>query len=226
MPAATATREDRERELISAARKLFDERGMQDAPIERIAKEVGIARGLIYRHFASKEELFFLTVTDYLDELSGLLEVAARQEGGPEARLERIAHAYASFCRRYPAFLDSALALMRRPAADLRDMVSESVWLRLGQGMSRCLAYVADVLREGDRDGVFEVQDPDFTATVLWTSTLGTMHLARLGVGVKQLAPGVPGVFRASPDRVVDTCVSGALALVRTNRDASAGRSS
>ena len=47
---------------------------MQDAPIEEIANEVGIARGLIYRLFSSKEELFVLTVTDYLSELGGLLE--------------------------------------------------------------------------------------------------------------------------------------------------------
>jgi AcrR family transcriptional regulator len=38
---------------------------MQHAPIEEIAKAVGIARGLVYRQFSSKEELFVLTVTDY-----------------------------------------------------------------------------------------------------------------------------------------------------------------
>src|SRR5947209_6930819 len=59
----------RERDLVHATRALFDERGMQDAPIEDIARAVGIARGLIYRHFSSKEELFVLTVTDYLREL-------------------------------------------------------------------------------------------------------------------------------------------------------------
>ena len=52
---------------------------MQDAPIEEIARAVGIARGLIYRHFSSKEELYVLTVTDYLDELDG----AARRARSP-----------------------------------------------------------------------------------------------------------------------------------------------
>src|SRR3712207_8900601 len=68
-PQPTQLRRVRERELVQATRALFDERGMQDAPIEEIAKAVGIARGLIYRHFSSKEELYVLTVTDYLDEL-------------------------------------------------------------------------------------------------------------------------------------------------------------
>ena len=73
MEAARTTnlRRVRERELVQATRALFDERGMLDVPIEEIAKAVGIARGLIYRQFSSKEELFVLTVTDYLSELAG-----------------------------------------------------------------------------------------------------------------------------------------------------------
>ena len=50
-------RRERERDLVRATRALFDERGLQDAPIEEIARAVGIARGLIYRQFSSKEEL-------------------------------------------------------------------------------------------------------------------------------------------------------------------------
>jgi AcrR family transcriptional regulator len=70
-------RRERERELVRATRALFDERGVQDAPIEEIARAVGIARGLIYRQFASKEELFVLTVTEYLAELDEVLAAAS-----------------------------------------------------------------------------------------------------------------------------------------------------
>ena len=63
------TTRQRERDIVDATRAAFDQRGMQDAPIEEIARAVGIARGLIYRHFSSKEELYVLTVTDYLSEL-------------------------------------------------------------------------------------------------------------------------------------------------------------
>ena len=66
----------RERELVAATRALFDEQGIQDAPVEKIAQTVGIARGLIYRQFSSKDELYVLTVTHYLDELGGELESA------------------------------------------------------------------------------------------------------------------------------------------------------
>ena len=80
---STSLRQVRERDLVAATRTLFDERGMQDAPIEEIARAVGIARGLIYRQFSSKEELFVLTVTDYLAELSELIRTAMTGSDGP-----------------------------------------------------------------------------------------------------------------------------------------------
>jgi AcrR family transcriptional regulator len=204
----------RERELILATRALFDERGVQDAPIEEIAKAVGIARGLIYRHFSSKEELFVLTVTDYLAELDAALAAAIDREAEPVDRLRQWASAYAGFCELYPAFLDCALSLMHRPARDLHDTVSESVWLRLGQGMATCVDQLTVILRDGAAAGDFVVEDADFTANVLWTQMLGTMHLARIRVGVRQAAPGIPELFTVAPEQVVETCVRSALAHV------------
>ena len=187
---------------------------MQDAPIEHIAKAAGIARGLVYRHFSSKEELFVLTVTDYLTELDGVLAEAIGRARTPTKRLERCAEAYAGFCVRYPAFIDCALSLMRRPARDLQDIVSESVWLRLGQGMARCSDQLAVVLREGVESGDFGVEDPDYTANFLWTSTLGAMHLARIRIGLRQEARGVPVAFAVEPEQVVHSCVDFALKAV------------
>ena len=207
VPPATATRQERERELVTATRRLFDERGMQDAPIDEIAKAVGIARGLIYRQFASKDELFVLTVTNYLDELEDVLAEAITA-ADPRERLEQCSLAYEDFCERYPAFLDCALSLMRRPARELREILSESVWFRLGQGMVACIDQVTRILRDLGCD------QPEYMANVLWTQMLGAMHLARLGIGLRQEAPGVPGTFRVDSDRLVQTCVASALATV------------
>ena len=207
-------RRERERNLVRATRALFDERGMQDAPMEEIARAVGIARGLIYRHFASKEELYVLTVTDYLDELDAVLRDARSETFDHVAQLVAWGTAYTGFCLRYPAFLDCTLSIMRRPARDLRETVSDSVWLRLGQGIARCVAHVSDILREGARDGTFTVEDPDYVANVLWTQILGTTHLARIRVGIRQAAPGVPELFKVEPEQIARTCVESALATV------------
>ena len=170
------SRRDREQHLVRATRALFDERGMQDAPIEEIAKAVGIARGLIYRHFASKEELYVLTVTDYLAELDAVLRDALDDRLDPRAQLEAWARAYAGFCLRYPAFLDCALSLMRRPARDLREALSQAIvhkgWplrrLELRrQSLEDAFFNVlrqADPLKEGDGKAVASEAVQDLSA--------------------------------------------------------------
>ena len=129
--------------------------------------------GLIYRSFSSKEELYVLTVTNYLQELDEVLAAAIVAHDEPALQLEQWARAYAGFCGRYPAFLDCALSLMRRPARELKEAVSESVWLRL----------------------------------------------ARLRVGLRQAAPGIPVLFTVSSERVVESCVTAALGTVGIVRE-------
>ena len=209
-----ATRRERERDLVRATRALFDERGMQDAPIEQIARAVGIARGLIYRSFSSKEELYVLTVTDYLAELDEVLREASSPLLDPVEQLEAWAGAYVAFCLRYPAFLDCALSLMHKPARELRESLSESVWLRLGQSIAGCVVQVSDILRAGAQDGTFTVEDPDYMANVLWTQILGATHLARIRVGVREAAPGIPALFTVEPEQLARTCVQSALVTV------------
>jgi len=197
----------REELIVQATRELFDERGLRDAPMDEIAGKVGINKALIYRHFSSQEELFVQTVTLYLAELAGLLR-AADDQGTAAERLRRVSEVHAEYCIAHPAYSDCALSLLRRPAEELRELVSDAVWIRLAQGMADCLGIVARILAELD------IADPDLVANLLYTQALGMMQLARLGVGVREAAPGVPGAFGVDPVVVRDACVKSALAFV------------
>lgn len=216
-----SVRREREREIVSATRRLFDERGMQDAPIEDIARAVGINKALIYRHFSSKEELFVLTLSNYLIDLANQLDGISRTPD-PVAQLEEGWRLYTGYCLQHPAFLDCSMSLMRRPAEDLREEISEAVWIRLGQGMAACLSRLSRILARGAEQGLFTVEDPDFTANHLYTQTLGTMHLARIGVGVRAgangAAGGVPEMFPIDPKRVQEACIADVLASVGAPR--------
>jgi AcrR family transcriptional regulator len=210
-------RREREREIIAATRLLFDERGLQDAPIESIARAVGINKALIYRHFSSKEELYVLTLSTYLADLAACLDEVP-QELDPVARLEEGWRRYTSFCLEYPAFLDCGLSLMRRSAEDLRETISDAIWIRLGQNMAACLGKLSQILAEGAEQGLFTVEDPDFTANQLYAQTLGTMHLARIGVGVRSATGNIPVPFPIEPVRVQQACIDAVLASVGARR--------
>lgn len=209
----SGTVRQREREIVDATRALFDERGMQDAPVDEVARAVGLSRALIYRHFSSKEELFVSTVVLYLDDLAGALRGAVEGADGPRERLVALVEAFADFSLAFPAFLDCSLSLMRRPADALREGVSDAVWFKLGQGMAGCLSVLSGVLAEGRDQGIFAVRDPDFTANHLWTAALGTMHLARLGVGVREGPAGIGEPFPVDAQDVRHAAVTAALAI-------------
>src|ERR1700683_1762990 len=51
--------ERRREEILDAAAKLFAQHGYRNTDMEYVAAARDIAKGTIYRYFASKEELFF-----------------------------------------------------------------------------------------------------------------------------------------------------------------------
>ena len=118
-----ARRVSREQAIVSATRELFDQRGIRDARVDDIARVAGLNKALIYRAFSSKDEIFVLTATSYLDELrAGTDAVEPIPDAG--AQLRGVLTVFADFCVSYPAFLDCGLALLRRPALELRETLS------------------------------------------------------------------------------------------------------
>ena len=50
--------EERPRQILDAALKVFDERGLAGARLDDIARRAGVSKGTIYLYFPNKEELF------------------------------------------------------------------------------------------------------------------------------------------------------------------------
>ena len=210
---AVARRRLRETEIISATRRLFDERGVRDAQIEDIAKAVGINRAIIYRHFTGKEELFSLTLVQYLDELRVALEDAAETTSEPRVQLERLVEAFVGYGLAHPAFVDCAQSIMRRPGGDLLEEVSESAMYRLGQAIGGCLSVLTRTIEAGAGTGDFHVEDPHLLANLLDASGLGTLQLGRVAMLVSEDEPGVPRISRVTAEQVRDHMVATALAV-------------
>ena len=211
--AAAVRRRAREQQIIAATRALFDERGVGAAQIDDIAGAVGINRAIVYRHFTGKEELFALTLVVYLDELRAALAEAADGEDRAADRLAAIVSAFVDYGLAHPAFVDCAQALMRRSGPELLDELSESALFRLGRAISSCLATLSAALEHGVASGDFAVDDATLLANTLYASGLGALQLARVGILVKEEAPGIPTVGSISADQVKDYLVRSALAL-------------
>jgi len=207
-------RRDREREIIHATRELFDERGTIDAQIDDIAKRVGINKALIYRHFAGKEELFALTLVNYLGELDARLAEVDGPRRAPLNRLRALSEVFVDFCLEYPAFADCAMSLLRRTGEELFGEITEPVMTKLGTAMASALERISTILKAGQKAGVFAEADTDYLANHLYTQTLGAMHMARMGLIVSQETPGLghPVVHQADIATVRTTAITATLA--------------
>ena len=211
-------RRTRELEIVGAARALFDQRARREASVGEIAHAAKVNKAMIYRSFDSKDEIFALALADYLDELSSRL--AALPEGQASAvALTGVCECYVDFCLEYPAFVDCALALMQGPVEEMRQELSGSVWSRLGRSISACVAPIEELLAAGAEDGAFAIADASFAANRLIVQVLGSVHLARFGAGLRQLAPGVPETFEIDLQRVRSACLQDMLALVGSAPD-------
>jgi AcrR family transcriptional regulator len=210
---AAARRRAREREILKATRQLFDENGVRDAQIEDIARAVGVNRAIIYRHFSGKEELFALTLVSYLEDLEVRLVAASKSKRTPMSRLVAVTEEFIDFGVEHPAFVDCAQTLMRRPGPELLEEISESSLFRLGRGISACLTQLSDVLDEGVASGDFVVPDSTLLANHMYASALGALQLARVGMVVKESAPGIPAIAPVSALEVRKYVVATAKAL-------------
>ncbi len=211
---AAERRREREASIIAATRDLFDARGVRDAQIEDVARAVGINRAIIYRHFTGKEELFALTLVDYLTDLRDAMTAVDDPAASPEERLRAITEAFIEFGVAYPAFVDCGVTILRM-GPELLDELSGSALFRLGRGMTDCLLPVRDVIAAGAEDGTFQVSDPDLVANMLYAFALGGLQLARLGVMVKEGSPGMPVVAPLDLETVKAHLIASGRALVR-----------
>lgn len=214
---AAARRRAREREILQATRELFDQTGVRDAQIDDIARAVGVNRAIIYRHFSGKEELFALTLVSYLEDLEVVLARASESARLPLDRLVAVTEAFIDFGVEFPAFVDCAQTLMRRPGPELLEEISESALFRLGRGIAACLTRLSDVLDAGIASGDFSVSDPTLLANHLYASGLGALQLARVGMLVKESAPGIPAISPVSATDVRSYVVATAVALATTS---------
>jgi TetR/AcrR family transcriptional regulator, regulator of autoinduction and epiphytic fitness len=67
-------RQMREDAILEAANHLLAEKGYQGMTMDDLATRVGIAKGSLYQHFKSKEELINVALMSFMDRISDYIE--------------------------------------------------------------------------------------------------------------------------------------------------------
>ena len=91
MPDQTKAQEDKRRLLLDAAVRVFARKGYHAARVGDIAEEAGVAYGLLYHYFSSKEEVLRSVFRETWRALIATIESVERGEDTPREQLRKVA---------------------------------------------------------------------------------------------------------------------------------------
>src|SRR5437667_12616484 len=93
-----STWESYKRQAIQeAVIRLICREGLNSVTMERVAQEVGIAKGTVYLHYRDKQELIDSVKSSALAPMMRTVEGILRGEGSAESRLRAFALAYLAY---------------------------------------------------------------------------------------------------------------------------------
>lgn len=149
------TAEDRRQQIIEVARELFSAQGYQGTTTRELAEAVGINEALLFRHFSSKEDLYWAVLQHMIEVHSGKDRIAECLRSGMPEREALLAIAGEILNRNHQLVrLLFFSALERHELADR--------FFR-----THVIAYheiVAEYIREGIAAGRFRKVDPLLSA--------------------------------------------------------------
>jgi len=91
LPGQTKAQEDKRRLLLDAAVRVFARKGYHAARVGDIAEEAGVAYGLLYHYFSSKEEVLRNVFRETWRALIATIESVERGEDTPREQLRKVA---------------------------------------------------------------------------------------------------------------------------------------
>ncbi len=102
----TSKKDQRRRSIIEAAGRLFAELGFNECEMERVATEIGVAKGTLYLYFPGKQELFYACVDLGMVQMQQAVLEASQSAADPFDRISLAIRAYLDFFGQHPQYVE------------------------------------------------------------------------------------------------------------------------
>jgi AcrR family transcriptional regulator len=168
-------RQERENLILQVAEEVLLEKGYAETSIDEIATRVGIAKGTVYLHFPSKEDLvvtiFARNIQTLLEGMDGIII----SQSTYRAKLEALLHfMYTGFFRKRAQLLSSI-----HTCAELMNFFTAK-GSRIRELWHQLAVVVASLLDEGKAAGEFTTAIPTPVLVGSFFSLLSPLHYQRL----------------------------------------------
>jgi AcrR family transcriptional regulator len=95
--------EERQGEIIRVAVELAADKGVDSVTTQDMADAMKLTQGAIFRHFATKDDIWFAVIEWVRDRLMKVLDKAAAEATDPLDAIERMYFAHIAFISKHPA---------------------------------------------------------------------------------------------------------------------------
>ena len=199
--ATTANREgraaDKRRQILEAAIRVFARQGFHSARVSDIAEEAGVAYGLVYHYFKSKDEVLNELFTERWSLLLAAIDEVDAQDVPSRDKLRAVANFIVESYRHEPELMKVIIVEVTRAANSFgRTHLPE---------IRRAYEKIAKIVADGQRRGEFR-RDVDPLFASMWF--YGAIEQLLSG-WVFELIPTGDADFERAKDMVTETICGG-----------------
>jgi AcrR family transcriptional regulator len=146
----TSDRDERRRQLLLAARRVFSERGYHATTVEEITREAGVAKGTFYLYFTEKREIFVDLIQSFFDLITQVGQSVSQQVSNQADFLSRVTQAAQELARIFSENRDLVRLAYRNAMG-----IDEEMENRARQFYHRLAQLEAENIRVGIQLGLF-----------------------------------------------------------------------
>ncbi len=143
-----AKNRDKYHRIIQAATRVFARKGFFQAKVSEIAREAGVADGTIYLYFENKDDILISLFEEQMRVvLQNMRDQLAAQEDAVR-KLERFALCHLQLIEQNKDMAEIIQVELRQSGKFMKSYKNEQ--------FAEYLDLIADIVREGQRDGLFK----------------------------------------------------------------------
>lgn len=160
------TKEERRNEIIETAGKLFEEKGYAQTQVQDIVNEIGVAKGLFYYYFKSKDEVMEELADRYADTIIDAVNKLIDKDIATFDKINRI----------FQIFIDSAekkFGIFMGILNVKNGITHERIFFNVGKKM---VPLVTELILSGNDNGECNCSDPKFITEFLVSGLFNIMN--------------------------------------------------
>lgn len=185
MATRAVSQEERRRQILDAAVRAFAKRGYHASRVSDIAEEAGVAYGLVYHYFESKEAVLEAIFTDTWGTMLEAIRSVEETETSPREQLRKTAAIVLRTWRNDPDLVRVLVREVTRRGEQLQREVGE---------IALAFEALERIVRRGQESGAFRTDvEPRLAAWILY----GALEEILTGWVLGQLPDGEDAVAEA-----------------------------